>query len=363
MSQTIDLEGRGSPATMPLHVAPMLARAGELPADEDGWAFEVKWDGIRAIALCGAGSTRLHSRNLLDLTPQYPELQALATALGTRAVVLDGEIVAFDEAGLPSFSRLQRRMGLRSAATIATRSAETPATYVVFDVLHLDGRDLTSLPYTERRAILETLPLDGSAWQLTPASVGHGREMLAAIVERGMEGVIAKQVAAPYDVGRRGRSWIKVKHQQRQEFVVGGWTEGRGSRAGTIGSLLIGYHDLRPADAVVAGGAQQLVCAGGVGTGFDAAMRRQLEGLLQPLARDDSPFDVGAPGEVRARGKWASMRERGPDGPARVHHVEPRIVCEVSFTEFTPDGTVRHPSFQGLRDDKDPADIVREDRV
>jgi bifunctional non-homologous end joining protein LigD len=344
---------------------PMLAKAGELPAKDDAYAYEIKWDGVRALVYVRDGAVHLESRNQNDITKQYPELAPLGAALVGHEVVLDAEIVAFTEAGVPSFQLLQSRLGLTRESTIRTRAAAVPATLAIFDVLHLDGHDVTSLPYTERRELLATLPLDGPSWRISEYHVGGGAEMLASIVEAGLEGVMAKRLDAPYQLNKRTSAWTKVKQQQRQEFVVGGWTEGAGNRAGSIGALLIGHHDRRPEQAAKLGEPQRLMYAGSVGTGFGRVQLEQLARLLEPLATGESPFDVNSPGDIKPVGKWQAIRakERSAGRPAgsHVHFVEPRLVVEVEYTEFTRDGTLRHPAFQGLRDDKDPADVVRED--
>ncbi|MCW2955363.1 MAG: ligD [Thermoleophilia bacterium] len=333
------------------HVQPMLAKLSDLPTPPDEWAFEVKWDGIRAVAFIDDGALRLETRNLNDVTLQYPDLVPLPKALTSHSAILDGEIVAFDELGRPSFQQLQSRMGLSSAATIQLRSKATPVRYMAFDILELDGRDLRDEPYLERRRVLRELFADTDRWQVPAHHVGEGETLMAAIVEQGLEGVVAKRLTSTYREGARGSEWRKVKQQQRQEFVIGGWTTGAGRRAGGIGSLLVGYHDEEG----------RLRFAGGVGTGFSDAFLANLHAMLLPLERDETPFEVGLPGKEKPLGKWQAMR--GRTAPTEVHFAEPQLVCEVEFTEFTRDGTLRHPSFQGLRDDKDPKDVVREDRA
>ncbi|MCW2961583.1 MAG: ligD [Thermoleophilia bacterium] len=331
------------------HVQPMLAKLADLPDDEDHWAFEVKWDGIRAVAFIEEDGLRLETRNLNDVTLQYPDLATLPAGLRRHLAILDGEIIALDELGRPSFQQLQSRMGLSSMATIQTRSKATPVQYMAFDLLELDGRDLRAEPYLERRRLLRALFKDTARWKVPSHHVGEGQALLDAIVAQGMEGVVAKRIDSPYREKQRGGDWRKIKLQQRQEFVIGGWTEGEGRRSGGIGSLLLGYHDE----------AGKLRFAGGVGTGFSDRFLVELGALLQPLERDETPFEVGLPGKDKPLGKWQAMR--GRTNPSAVHFSEPRLVCEVEFTEFTRDGTLRHPSFQGLRDDKDPREVVRED--
>jgi len=331
------------------HVQPMLAKLADLPADPDNWAFEVKWDGMRAIAFVSAGGElRLETRNLNDVTAQYPDLtSSVPAALARHDAILDGEVIAVDEHGRPSFQQLQSRMGLSNDATIRTRAKATPVQFMAFDLLELDGRDLRAEPYLERRRLLRALFRDTARWRVPAHHVGDGESLLAAIVEQGMEGVVAKRLDSPYRERQRGGDWRKVKRQQRQEFVIGGWTEGDGRRAGGIGSLLLGYHD----------GDGRLQFAGGVGTGFSDRALADIATQLAPLEQAGTPFEVGAPGS--APGKWQAMR--GRTQPLVAHYVRPELVCEVEFTEFTRDGTLRHPSYQGMRTDKDPADVVRED--
>lgn len=314
----------------PTRLTPMLAtRAEKLPTGA-GWAYEAKWDGIRALVLIRGGTLTITSRLGNDLSGRYPELTGLVDTTGGRDVLLDGEIVALDDAGRPSFQELQRRMHVQSATAIARLMAEVPASFIVFDVLWDDGEDLTARPYTERRARLEALGLQGSHWQTPPMST-DGQAMFDASLGLGLEGVVAKRLDSPYEAGRRSRAWIKVKHHRAQELVVGGWLPGEGSRAPTFGALLLGYYD---------DGA--LRYAGRVGTGFDSDTLDLLTDRLHALARTDSPF---ASGPV----------------PRGARFVDPELVVQVRFGEWTADGVIRHPVYLGLRADKDPRTVVRED--
>src|SRR5438309_1571959 len=217
----------------------MLATlARDLPAEQDAWTFEFKWDGIRAIALWDGSRLRLETRNLRDVTVSWPELHGLGEVLGKRPCILDGEIAALDENGVPSFQRLQERMHVADARTAARKAGEVPASYLVFDVLHLDGDDFMPRPWHERRPVLESLGLAAGSWATTPSIQGHGTELLATVQQRRMEGVICKRVDSPYVPGQRSKAWLKVKLQQSDEFVVGGWSPGEGRRANRIGSLL-----------------------------------------------------------------------------------------------------------------------------
>ncbi len=317
-------------APLPERLEPMLARPGTLPREAHGWSYEVKWDGVRALAYIQPGRLRLESRNGRDVTVAYPELRAILLELGMREVLLDGEIVAFDEQGRPSFSRLQRRMHVRGPAAVKRLSGEVPVVYAIFDLLHLDGRSLLGEPYRIRRRALMELGLDGPAWRV-PAAHGDGEQLLLATAAQGLEGVIAKRLDATYEPGRRTGAWIKVKNTRRQELVIGGWIPGEGRRAQRIGALLMGYHQ--------DGGFRQ---AGRVGTGFTEASLGELAERLAPLRRDSSPFQGGA------------------KLPREARFVEPCLVAEIEFVEWTPDGVMRAPSFKGIRDDKSPRDVVLE---
>jgi len=322
---------------MPEQVAPMLARAGALPADPSGWAFEVKWDGVRAVAFCAPGRVRLQARSLADITAQYPEVQRIDRALGHRRAVLDGEVVAFDENGLPSFERLQRRMHVTSEAAVRRRVRDVPATYVAFDLLWLDGHALTDRPYAERRAALFELGLEGPAWR-TPEAWDEGAALLEASGAQGLEGIVAKRLDCPYEPGRRASGWIKVKHRPTTEVVVGGWVPGEGRRRERIGALLVGVREK--------GAVGELRYAGRVGSGFTEDELDRLAALLAPLEREHSPFAAPA----GARGRGAS---RGAAPPREAVFVEPRHVAEVEYAEWTREGILRAPSYKGLRDAHD----------
>jgi bifunctional non-homologous end joining protein LigD len=338
---------------MPRNLEPMLARpATTLPGD-DGWAYEIKWDGIRALTFVDGDGIRIAARRGADHTPRYPELAAIADSLDGHEAIFDGEIVAFDESERPSFQLLQRRMGLSTEATIRLRAVETPATYVAFDLLWLDGRSLLAEDYLTRRELLGGLGFDGPNWQSPGHHLGNGAALWEAIQARGLEGVVAKRVDSPYRPGQRSGEWLKVRHRRGQELVIGGWMPGEGSRGGRVGSLLLGYWDATPEEAERLGRPQRLVYAGGVGTGFTQAMLDRLTALLAPLERPESPFELGEDPRL----KYAQRaRDRGA-GPM---WIEPELICEVEFTEWTREGTLRQSAFKGLRDDKDPREVVRE---
>jgi bifunctional non-homologous end joining protein LigD len=316
-------------------VRPMLATAGSLPPGSGaGWAYEMKWDGQRAIAVVHSARVQLWARSGRDITAAYPELQQVAAALSASRAVLDGEIVAFGGAEWPSFEALQPRMHVSSPVQAARLAAELPATYLIFDLLCLDGRPLLDRPYSERRALLDGLGLNGSHWQTPPSfSEATGAEVLAVSRQHGLEGVIAKRNASRYEPGRRSSSWIKIKNVHRQEAVVGGWNPGEGGRAGQIGSLLIGVQ-----------GSGGLEYAGHVGTGFTRQTLTMLSERLAPLRRATSPFATPVPREHARSAIWA----------------EPRLVIEVQFALWTSAGVMRAAAYKGLRDDKDPAEVTRE---
>jgi bifunctional non-homologous end joining protein LigD len=318
---------------MPAHVKPMLARQVQVPPGQPSWAFEIKWDGVRAIAYSQPGELRLESRNLKDITDSYPELARLNRALSSHAAVLDGEIVAFDADGRPSFGALQSRMHVGSRAAAKRLAASNPVTYVIFDLLWLDGHSLMGLPYTERRERLAGLALQGESWQTPEHVVGEGAALLEVTRKQGLEGIVAKRLASTYLPGARTRDWLKIKSFGRQELVIGGWLPGKGKRQDSIGALLLGVHE---PDG-------RLRYVGRVGTGFSERELERLAGLLAPLRRESSPFEAG---------------ERPP---REAVFVEPRLVAEVEFREWTRGGNLRQPSYKGLREDKAAEEVVRED--
>lgn len=316
--------------------APMLAQLGLLPpSDQDLlYGYEMKWDGVRAIGYIERGSLRLISRNGLDVTAGYPELGPIAGAVSSDAV-LDGEIIAFDERGVPSFAALQPRMHQRDPTKVKMLMRITPVTYLIFDVLHRDDRTTIRLPYGERRDLLTRTISDGDSWRVPPHYVGGGPEAYAMSGELRLEGVVAKRLASPYQPGRRSRDWVKVKNFRTQEVVIGGWKPGEGRRASMIGSLLIGVHD----------DDGRLRYAGHVGSGFTESMLQDLAARLAPLVRATSPFDDEVPREHARAARW----------------VEPVLVGEIQYGEWTPDGRLRHPSWRGLRPDKGPSEVRREE--
>jgi bifunctional non-homologous end joining protein LigD len=312
----------------------MLATAGSLPPDDHTWAYEMKWDGVRAIAFVEGGAAQLWSRTGREITHSYPELQELATATGAGRAVLDGEIVAFGGGAWPSFEALQQRINISSPAQIRLLAAKIPVTYLAFDLLCLDGRPLLDVRYSERRALLDRLGLQGRHCQAPPSFTDvTGAEIIAVSKQHGLEGVVAKRLSSRYEPGKRSPAWRKIKNVTRQEAVVGGWKPGEGGRAGRIGSLLIGVH-----------GPDGLGYAGHVGTGFTQETLVMLGERLAPLRRQTSPFAAPVPPEHARAAIW----------------VEPLLVIEVQFGGWTSAGVMRAAAYKGLRTDKDPADVVRE---
>lgn len=307
---------------------PMLATAGALP-EGPGWAYELKWDGVRVLADRTPDGLRLTSRSERDVTDTYPELAGFGEQVADA--LFDGEVVAMDS-GRPSFAALAPRMHVRNAAQARRIAAEAPVTFLVFDILRLYGVDLTDRPYGERRRTLERLDLGQGTWMIPP-SFDDGPATVRACREQSLEGVVAKRLNSVYRPGRRSPDWVKVKLMRKQEFLVCGFEQGSGGRAEQIGALVLGYH---AGDGVH--------YAGQVGSGLGDAALRELDRLLKPLRRADPPFAEELPQADRRGVIWC----------------EPRVVVEVQFGEWTPAGRLRFPTYQGLRNDKDPQEVIRE---
>lgn len=322
----------------PQPVAPMLAEpgsAGLIKSLRDPWA-EIKWDGIRAIGTWNGGRMRLHARSGTDITARYPELTADgAPHLPVADAVVDGEIVALDAAGLPSFSRLQSRMHLTKAREIERETVRTPVRFHVFDLLRLDGRDLTGLPLRDRRALLETLAEGADDAVVVPPVFRDPDAAIATSREFGLEGVVVKEAGSAYRPGVRSGSWLKIKNTRMQEVVIAGIRPGRGDRAGEIGSLLLAVPD--------GSGTGSLRYVGRVGSGFSDRVLHDLGDRLAPL-RIGEPRVVGVPSADARDALW----------------VDPVLVGEVEFGNWTPDGILRHARWRGLRPDKRPDQVVRE---
>lgn len=306
-----------------------LATLVEAPPAGAGWIYEIKYDGVRVLGIHRGRAVRLLGRSGQDTTGRYPEIARALAALPLDDFVIDGEIVALDEDNRPSFQLLQSRMGLTAARDIERAAAEVPVSAVFFDCLGAEGHDLRPLPLRTRKECLALfLPRRGVA-AYGDHVAERGAEFLEAACDRGLEGIMAKRADSRYTAGRT-RDWLKVKCQQRQEFVIGGYTTPRGSRA-RFGALHLGVYDKG-----------RLVYVGKVGTGFEAAALESIFRRLEPLRRPTPPFALGAPG-------------------GREHHwIEPRLVAEARFTDWTRDGGIRHPAFLGLRTDKPPEAVTRE---
>lgn len=305
---------------------PMLATAGTHVPTEPGWSHEVKWDGVRVLAdTTRDGGTRLLSRNENAVTVAWPELNR--SPLGGRDLLVDGEVIALNDRGLPDFRVLQDRMHVRSAASAARLADRVPATYMVFDVLRVDGKDVTGQPLGERRAILRGLGLEHSTWQV-PDAYDDGAMLFQATLQQGLEGIVSKRLTSRYSPGERSRAWLKFAHRHRGTFVVGGWRPQEGT-SDRLAALLVGE--------VTEDG---LRYRGRVGSGISGAVSRQLAGLVAPLARADSPFDDEVP-RVDARGTF---------------WVDPVLVVDVD-THGLGYERLRQPSYQGLRTDVTPEDL------
>lgn len=316
-------------------IEPMYASVGDGVPRGDGWTFEPKYDGIRVLAFTTSGAVVLLTRNGNDKAAQFPEVveevRALAAEL-QRDLVLDGEVVALVGEGIGRFQALQARMHETGKHTIAAHARDAPAALIVFDVLVDGGEVLIGEPWNRRRERLEELLSDGETRHLRLAESGaDGAAMLERAEREGWEGVIAKRTRSKYAPGKRSREWLKLKIDHRQEFVVGGWTEPKGSRA-HFGALLLGYYDE----------AGDLIYAGHTGSGFSADTLEQVSKRLKRRARKTPPF-----------------AER-PKTNTPAHWTTPKVVVEVKFTEWTTDGMLRHPIFLGVRDDRDPQEVRRE---
>jgi bifunctional non-homologous end joining protein LigD len=312
----------------PAWIQPMLATLTDRRFSDPDWIFERKLDGVRALAFGDRGRVRLLSRNRKDLSGAYPEVVEELARQSVSDVVLDGEVVAF-EGKQTSFARLQGRMQLRDAAR--ARHTGIAVFYYVFDLLHLDGHDLTRLPLRRRKSLLRQGIRFDDPLRFMTHRAEHGERYHREACDKGWEGVIAKRGSAPYASGR-SMDWLKLKCVADQELVIGGFTEPKGSRAG-FGALLVGYYE----DG-------KLAYAGKVGTGYNQSLLRDLREEMDRLARETPPFEL-----------------RTGDLPRRdVHWVEPELVGQIGFTEWTGDGRLRHPRFLGLRRDKMAADVVRE---
>ncbi len=322
-------------AGMPRPMAPMLARLTSRAFSDPGWVFEPKIDGIRALAFISEGSVKIYSRKTNDITAHYPEITADLKHLGPDMAVLDGEICALDGEGRPSFQSLQPRMNLSRSQDIQAASLDIPAYYFIFDLLYLDGFDLKNVKLRDRKLLLTQVFSAQKQLRLLDYFSGDGELILYRSFQYGFEGIIAKQLESRYEPGKRSGKWLKIKKVLSDDFIIGGYTPGQGSRKNTFGSLLLGYYN-QPGE---------LVYAGNVGTGFDEPARKDLKNRLDGIASAVNPF--------------STVVDKFPG----VQWVKPRMVAEVKFSEWTRDSRLRAPVFMHLRPDKPAAEAKPETRV
>lgn len=312
--------------------ASMLATPGTVDdVAGDGWALEMKWDGVRAMAAVDRGRVRLWSRSGADISDVFPDVAEALREAGVPPIVLDGEIVALDAQGRPSFETLQGRLG-RHGRDAARAAARVPTHLFAFDVLRIGGEDAISRPYLDRRALLTDAATDSVGFAVPATFAGGVRAAMEFSRAHGLEGVVAKRADGPYRPGARSRDWIKVKHRYDQEVVVVGWQEGGGRRAGLVGSILLAVRD-----------DEDLRYAGKVGTGFADSDLPELTVRLRALERPE-PSVTGVPSAIAGAARW----------------VEPVEVAEVSSSGWTSAGRLRHPVWRGWRPDKRPGTARRE---
>lgn len=309
---------------------PMLAELALHPFDKPGWTWEPKLDGIRILAFIRDGEVQLRSRRGVDVTKQYPALVESLKAQPLRTAVLDGEVCALDEEGIPRFERLQPRINLTRGMDPRRLDAEIPVVYYAFDLLYADGFDLMGVPLQQRKPYLERRVVQGSVVRTLGAFTGNGIEIAAGAEALGFEGIVGKRADSRYEPGSRSRAWIKIKSVREQELVVGGYTKGEGGRGSTFGALALGYYDDEEG---------RLRYAGNVGSGFNDKELSSVWKRLQALETAASPF-----------------QETVPD----VTFVRPELVVQVKFTDWTRDGRLRAPVFIGVRPDIDPGQVRRE---
>ena len=315
---------------MPRAIHPMLATLVDGPFDDPQWLYEIKWDGYRAIAFLDGGAPRLVSRNQNDLTAAYPELRSIGDHVNARTAVLDGEIVALDDQGRPSFGLMQQRTGIGSGGHRIQRTRDDiPVVYYAFDLLYLDGYNLMHAGLEQRKELLASILAPDGLIRYSDHYVGNGKALFAAAAERQLEGIVAKRRSSEY-LQKRSREWLKIKIVRRQECVIGGYTDPRGARE-NFGSVVLGLYEDEG----------RLIHVGHAGSGFTEQSHAALWKRLHALETKRSPFF----------GKVESTRP--------VHFVKPVLVAEIKFTEWTHEGQsggvkMRAPVFEGLRFDKKP---------
>ncbi|MGH2817794.1 MAG: non-homologous end-joining DNA ligase [Actinomycetota bacterium] len=321
-------------------LAPMMATLVADAFDDNRFIFEPKWDGVRALAVCDPDKTALFSRTKREITATYPELARLNDRLVCRDAIVDGEVVAMRN-GRPSFERLQNRINVQKARDVARMTQEIPVTYLAFDLLYLDGKSLIERPIEERKQMLEELVVPSQSVQISPFVAGEGTALFNAAGQQQLEGIVAKKLGSPYRPGKRTRDWLKIKTLHDADVVIGGWTQGEGSRSGSFGALLVGaYTD------------DGLRFLGAVGTGFSQRTLDDLVPRLKAVETDEPPFISDPTGTKPANfGK-----------PIRAPHwARPELVAKVEFRELTSGGRLRAPSFKGLREDKEADDVMFSD--
>jgi bifunctional non-homologous end joining protein LigD len=318
----------GKSEALPPRLSPMLAELGEAPFTQPDWMFEPKLDGYRVLAFIDDEEVKLRSRRGLDLSKMFPQLTAELATQGVKGMILDGEILALDAAGRPSFNALQNRAQLKNQREIASADRDTPVIFCCFDLLHFAGLNLRQAPYSDRRRYLAQCLLPSPHVQLVQA-FDDGAALYPAALAQGFEGIMAKRKGSRYEAGKRSAAWLKIKSTHSAEFVIGGYTQGKGARE-PLGAVLVGYWD-----------GDGLRYAGHVGSGFDQAMLEQLKQRLEPLAVARHPF-IEKPPLHRAT-TW----------------VKPELIAELKFAEWTPDGYLRAPVFLRLRDDVEPKSVRR----
>jgi bifunctional non-homologous end joining protein LigD len=327
--------GREETAAKLDFIPPMKATLVAKPPAHGDWMYELKFDGYRALALKSGGGVQLLSSNGKDFSKHFPEIAEAVAGMGAMSAALDGEIVALDEEGRSSFQLLQ---------ALEMGSARPPLAYYVFDLLHLNGADLLAKPLDERRAQLTALLRDVPEPIRESGEIrGDPNKLLAEVRRRGLEGIVGKLRDSVYEPGHRSRSWIKLKSVFEQELVIGGYTPPEGTRK-HFGALLVGYYQ-----------GKELRFAGKVGTGFNGALLKSLHEKMRAFGRPSCPF-VNLP--EKKQGRWS--QNITPREMSQCHWVEPKLVCQVKFGEWTQDGKLRHPVFLGLREDKEPSEVVRE---
>jgi bifunctional non-homologous end joining protein LigD len=324
---------------MPTEIHPMLATSIDKPFDDPDWLFEIKWDGYRAVAFIENGKVRLVSRNQNELTARYPELKDLAKSVKAKNAILDGEVVALDDQGRPSFSLMQQRTGFRPGGRRGPTNADVPVLYYAFDLLYLDGYDWRKLPLDERKKKLTSILIPGDSVRFSDHYERQGKALFAMAREKGLEGILAKKRDSVYQE-RRSSEWLKIKIRHRLEAVIGGYTPPKGSRA-NFGSIVLGLYDKQG----------RLIHIGQAGSGFNQNSLGEIWKMLNARETKQKPFY----GDVEALRK--------------VFWVKPELVAEIEYAEWT-EGTsggtgpkLRAPVFLGLRDDKNPKECLLEDRT